>query len=475
MAFRIDASSTLRPVRRMADGRVHVDAFITRAGIFEYLNPDGSIRRELRAPEEVFDPTSMRSFQMLPVTNNHPPGLLSAADAKKYMVGMTGENVSRDDERIRTSLMVADENTIKEMEAGKIQVSCGYNCKIDATPGTHPIYGKYDVRQTDIRGNHVAIVDKGRAGDASIRMDSDTAVQREDNVLNAKERHALTSKEFAVPEREGLPIEDEGHLRAAMARFGQYQFQSSSEKKAAYGRIVKKAKVLGVDSSGFEQEWSGRLDSLAYSMPVAKVKETMADNKELIEAATAQFAQATARADEAEKSLAAEKARADAAEGAVAMLKAQLEAAQAGPKPADIEQRDAQIHGLQKLVAAEKARADEAESPERRRAAVKQRVALETAAAAVMGTARLDTFNDRELMDLVIEKLLGKKIEAERSDDYVRACFDTAINGYFGSKDALARLREVVQPKDVAPRADAASARQKMIERNSNAWKQENK
>jgi hypothetical protein len=380
----------------MADGRVHVEAFITRAGIFEYLNNDGSVRRELRTPEEVFDQISMRSFQLIPVTNEHPPGLLNTTIAKKYMVGMTGESVTRDDERIRTSLMVTDADTIAAMDAGKLQVSCGYNCRIDSTPGVHPIYGKYDVQQKDIRGNHVAIVDKGRAGDAALRMDSEVAVMH---------------------------------------------------------------------------------DALAVPKSFDRLGVTNMENKDMMEAAAAQFATATARADAAETALSAEKSRADAAEGTVAMLKAQLESAAAGPKPADIEQRDAQIHNLTKLVAAEKVRADKAESPDTIRALVKQRVALETAAAAVMGSTRLDTFNDRELMDLVIEKLLGKVVEKERSDDYVRACFDTAINGYFGSKDALSKLREAVQPKDVQPRVDAASARQAMIERNYNASKvrQENK
>lgn len=454
----------------MTDGRVRVDAYITRAGIFEYLNPDGTVRRELRDPEEVFNPVSMRSFEMIPVTNNHPNALLSAADAKKYMVGMTGENVARADDHVRTNLMVADEATIKQMDAGKIQVSCGYNCTIDPTPGIHPLYGRYDVRQMDIRGNHVAIVDKGRAGDAHIRMDAEMAIMREDNLLNAAERHNLSAREFAVPAREGLPIEDEGHVRAAMARFGQYQFQSAAEKKTAYNKIVAKAKSLGVDSTGFEKEWTNRLDSLALDMPTAKVG-IMAQDQDLVGEAAKQLAALVNRADTAESALSAEKSRADTAEGTVEMLKAQLAAAQAGPKPADIESRDAQIMGLQKLVAAEKARADAAESPDVRRAAVKARVAIETAAAAVMGDTRLDSFDDRQLMNLVIEKLLGKAIDAERSDDYVRACFDTAINGYFGSKDALAKLREAVLPKNPQPRVDAMSARQTMIENIRNSSK----
>lgn len=44
---------------------------LTRTGIFEYQNKDGSIRRELRLPEDVFDVESLKSYKGKPVIISH--------------------------------------------------------------------------------------------------------------------------------------------------------------------------------------------------------------------------------------------------------------------------------------------------------------------------------------------------------------------------------------------------------------------
>lgn len=167
----------------MPDGRLRADAYITRAGVFEYMDADGRRRRELRPADEVFHPESMSSFAQVPVTNDHPEvGLLDSKTAKDYMVGSTGENVSRSDDHVRTSVMVADANTINQMESGKVAVSCGYSCDVDETPGYDPVHGRYDAIQRNIRGNHVAIVDSARAGKmARIRLDGAAIRVRSDD------------------------------------------------------------------------------------------------------------------------------------------------------------------------------------------------------------------------------------------------------------------------------------------------------
>jgi hypothetical protein len=174
--FRSDAGGGLRPARRMDDGRIVVDAYLTRTGVFRYTNKDGSTRLELRHHEDVFDPESMRSFANLPVTNRHPPGLINARTARKYVVGASGDSVSREGENMRGTLAVFDAETVAEMDAGElVEVSNGYSCRLDRTPGVDPIYGEYHVRQRDIRGNHVALVPQGRAGTSRVRMDAEDA------------------------------------------------------------------------------------------------------------------------------------------------------------------------------------------------------------------------------------------------------------------------------------------------------------
>lgn len=191
--FRVDVG-TLQPPKRMADGRLVADVLITKPGIFEY--PDakypGGIRRELRSDEEVFSKATMDSFQMMPATQVHPPELLTPITARAWSVGATSEQVSRvrvdnETDHVASKVMVADAATIRKLEAGDTAVSVGYAVRIDERGGTHPKYGRYDVSQHDIRGNHLAVaIGQGRAGRmARVRMDAE---------LSPEERVALAAK-----------------------------------------------------------------------------------------------------------------------------------------------------------------------------------------------------------------------------------------------------------------------------------------
>ena len=54
--------------RRTDEGFLITPAHLTRTGVLEYLNPDGSVRRELRLPEDVFAPASLETYALKPVT-----------------------------------------------------------------------------------------------------------------------------------------------------------------------------------------------------------------------------------------------------------------------------------------------------------------------------------------------------------------------------------------------------------------------
>ncbi len=178
MALRFDIG-TLRPPKRMKNGMLRADGLLTRTGVFEYLNSDGSLRREYRPPEEVFHQDSMESFALAPFTDGHPPEVVTAENARKYAVGSIGELVRRDGrDHLAASVVVFDSQTIAKMEAGQVQLSCGYEVDLDETPGVTPEGERFDAIQRNIRGNHVALVAQARAGDsARVRMDG--AVQQE--------------------------------------------------------------------------------------------------------------------------------------------------------------------------------------------------------------------------------------------------------------------------------------------------------
>ncbi|MBP2238096.1 hypothetical protein J2Z31_004623 [Sinorhizobium kostiense] len=98
------------------------------------------------------------------MTNDHPDEAVTADNWKALAVGSIGDEIARDGEFVRVPLIVMDAAVIAEIEGGKRELSAGYSCDLAWEPGTTPEGEKYDAIQKDIRINHVAIVQCGRAG-----------------------------------------------------------------------------------------------------------------------------------------------------------------------------------------------------------------------------------------------------------------------------------------------------------------------
>jgi hypothetical protein len=160
------------------EGFLKTNIFATRTGIFEYMQPDGSILRELRPPEEVFDSESLITLASRPMTLVHPEEFVNPENAKFVTVGFTGENPTiKGKEFVDINSTIIDKTAIEKVLSGEMtEVSCGYTADMDFTPGEYQ--GKfYDAVQRNIRYNHVAIVDLGRAGpEAKFRFDSATGI-----------------------------------------------------------------------------------------------------------------------------------------------------------------------------------------------------------------------------------------------------------------------------------------------------------
>lgn len=155
--------------RRRDDGYLVADARIARTGIQLYAGrevgrPDLDVVRVYRPGEEVFSDATLKSAAHRPVTNDHPPESVNSKNWKRFSVGQTADEVTGEGIFIRVPLMVSDEAAIKDIEAGKREVSAGYTCELEWTDGVTPGGEAYDAIQKNIRLNHVAIVASGRAG-----------------------------------------------------------------------------------------------------------------------------------------------------------------------------------------------------------------------------------------------------------------------------------------------------------------------
>lgn len=171
-ALAFDRTHSLRTID--ADGRMHVERCnISKANVCPYygreipnhaalgLDPN-RVYRMYRDPAELA--AGARTFDRAPLLMVHTKH--SADDAKQYVtVGTIGSDVTFDGTYLTASLAVWTAEGIKLVESKKqAQLSCSYRYRPDMTPGKTPQGVAYDGVMRDIIGNHVALVEQGRAG-----------------------------------------------------------------------------------------------------------------------------------------------------------------------------------------------------------------------------------------------------------------------------------------------------------------------
>ena len=150
---------------------------VARTGTQEYLPSElglpGMDDRMIpveRTAEEVFSAACMASFEGMPVTDDHPAAAEGVtAENIRYLQKGHAMNIRRgpppEDDLLMADLIITDPRLIEEILGGKREISCGYNYVLSEEDG------KY--YQREIRGNHVAVVDAGRAGPRVCIKDAD--------------------------------------------------------------------------------------------------------------------------------------------------------------------------------------------------------------------------------------------------------------------------------------------------------------
>lgn len=165
---------TLDAPKRLAGGYVAVRARAARTGVYEYagreIDPDNrhglrdkAVVKVLRDEQTVFDERAARSFIGKPVTDNHPAEPVTADNWRQHARG-TVMGAMRDGDYLAFDLLLTDAAAIAAVDAGKRELSNGYAADLEFGRFTAPDGTVCDARQTSVTGNHVAIVDRGRAG-----------------------------------------------------------------------------------------------------------------------------------------------------------------------------------------------------------------------------------------------------------------------------------------------------------------------
>ena len=184
---------------------------ILKAGIFPYLGSEigqgepARVYKVLRSEEELSKPEAIKSFELVPLINEHfVLGELGTDTDDKPIDGIVGESIYFKAPYLKSNIKVFGKHIKKLIEVGKIELSAGYSCKyipVENNPD-------YDFIQTDIRANHLALVEAGRNG-------SDVAVQDSLNfTLDSKE--LLMNLEDILAQISALSDEDKAKLLATL-------------------------------------------------------------------------------------------------------------------------------------------------------------------------------------------------------------------------------------------------------------------
>lgn len=153
------------------EGYLRVRARMSRHGIQDYhgyeigQEPPEKVFRIYRPADEVFSDEALASFRLKPVTDGHPFDGVTAETWTKEARGIIAEDVRRDGDHMVATLLITDADIANRIQRnGSVELSCGYDCELDITPGFTASAQTYDAVQRSIRGNHVAIVEQGRCG-----------------------------------------------------------------------------------------------------------------------------------------------------------------------------------------------------------------------------------------------------------------------------------------------------------------------
>ena len=158
---------------------------VARTGTQEYLPeevglpPGPALIPVYRPEEEVFSPSTMASFEGMPVTNDHPPDGVDVSNIRALQKGHA-HNVRRgsgeESDLLLADLIITDPALITAiLEEGKREISCGYTYELCMENGQYI--------QRKIRGNHVAVVDAGRAGSRVSIKDQKPVIERRKSIM----------------------------------------------------------------------------------------------------------------------------------------------------------------------------------------------------------------------------------------------------------------------------------------------------
>ncbi len=273
--------------QKTPEGYLKVSANIARTGIYRYYQADLNNQIPLsvmdtakknnrdyalviRRPEDVFDPESLKSFENQPVTDGHPAEWVDSKNVSNYQKGFTKEGIVQSGDFVKAKLIIQDKKLIDKVNAGKVEISNGHESGYEWESGIDPVYGPYDGYVHSIVGNHIAIVDKGRAG-------KDVRIMDKKPTKGKKKMSETRTIDGISFEFEGQAIQAVDKLVANIATSDEKRKELVTEIDSAKSEIEKATKTIDTLKGELDAEKAKALDSKAIDALV-KTRTDLIDN-----------------------------------------------------------------------------------------------------------------------------------------------------------------------------------------------------
>lgn len=445
---RYDAVSALRSPTITAQGFLRADGHAARCGVQVYRNDDGTERRELRLPEEVFRADALAGFEGAPITAGHPPEMITAANAARYTKGTATQPARRDGDLVAASIVITDPTLIARVQRGDNGMSVGYLVEYDPTPGVHPKYGRYDGVQRRLVINHIAVGVVPRAGDvARIRLDGvevSASVARADAIYLTAEtlghQHLIDTTSYDGAPRAGgstsWAIEEgskDGH---------EHPWVRNADGSITVGASGGHTHVVLPQDRYAAQKFDrsaprGDGDRMANTMTLEAQVGAL---KLKLDETSAKLANRNDEAEQAIRERDAANGRLKTLEDRIISLEGQLSSGASALETEAIRAQAARADAAElKLATLEAKRSED----------VRRAAELRIRAQQVMPSVRFDGQSDREIQCAVIRHFAPKdSTGAEVSDAFIAARFDSLVEAHMANARALTRIGEVAGGAD---------------------------
>jgi hypothetical protein len=216
------------------------------------LKPD-KIYFLYRPEEELKKSETLLSTNGIPIHLRHHDDY-GKPESKYTRIGSTGTDARFHYPFLENSLHIHDEDAKKRIEDGSMkELSLGYNYELDPTPGKTPEGQPYDFVMRNIRANHLALVENGRAGaqvcvhDSSEKLFEENKMADTEKVVEKTEAEKEQTQTSAHDEDKNAKIEQ---LVAQLSAYG----MSEEEVKKLRDSLQDLAYSHATGDEGLEEE-----------------------------------------------------------------------------------------------------------------------------------------------------------------------------------------------------------------------------